>query len=60
MKRNFPIQLSFNEPSIDKGVVRIMAWCLWSARATLQIFEPVFSARKPPLLVTASLPPPPA
>ena len=58
MKRNFPIQISFSEPSLDKSVVRILAWCLWSAGATLQIFEPVFTQRKPPLLVTASLPPP--
>ena len=60
MKRNFPIQVSFAEPSIDKSVVRILAWCLWSARATLEIFEPVFTHRKPPLLVTASLAPPTA
>jgi hypothetical protein len=58
MKRNYPIQVSFNEPSIDKSVVRILALCLWSARMTLEIFEPVFTQQKPPLLVTASLPQP--
>jgi hypothetical protein len=59
LKRNYPIQVSFNEPSIDKSVVRIIAWCLWAVEATLQIFEPVFQHHTPPLLVTASLPPRP-
>ena len=59
MKRNYPIQVSFNEPSLDKSVVHIVAWCLWAVEATLQIFEPVFEHRSPPLLVTASLPPRP-
>src|SRR5450755_3160345 len=27
MKRNYPIQVSFNEPSLDKSVVHIVAWC---------------------------------
>jgi hypothetical protein len=60
LKRNYPIQVSFGEPSLDKSVVRILAWCLWAVEATLKIFEPVFLHRKPPLLVTASLPPQPA
>lgn len=55
--RNYPIQVSFNEPSLDKSVVRVLAYCLWSVEATLRIFEPVFTHRSPPLLVTASLPP---
>jgi hypothetical protein len=59
LKRNYPIQVSFNEPSIDKSVVHIIAWCIWAVEATLQIFEPVFQHRTPPLLVTASLPPRP-
>jgi hypothetical protein len=59
MKRNFPVQVSFSEPSLSKSVVHILAWCLWSARTTLLIFEPVFTQRKPPLLVTASLTPTP-
>ena len=58
MKRNFPFDI-VQRPSPDKSVIRILAWCLWSARATLQIFEPVFTQGKPPLLVTESLPPPP-
>jgi hypothetical protein len=60
LRRNYPIQVSFNEPSLDKSVVHILAWCLWAVEATLRIFEPVFAHRKPPLLVTASLPPHPA
>jgi hypothetical protein len=59
LRRHFPIQVSFSEPSMDKSVIRILAWCLWAARATLQIFDPVFTQRKPPLLVTASLLPSP-
>jgi hypothetical protein len=60
LMRNYPIQVSFDEPSIDKSVIRILAYCLWAAEATLKIFEPVFTRQQPPLLVTASLPPRPA
>lgn len=56
MKRNLPIQVSFSEPSFDKSVIRILAWCLWAVETTLRIFEPVFVSRRPPLLVTTSLP----
>jgi hypothetical protein len=59
LRRNYPIQVSFNEPSIDKSVVRILSYCLWAAGAALRIFEPVFKRRQPPLLVTTSLPPRP-
>jgi hypothetical protein len=59
LMRNHPIQVSFDEPSLDKSVIRILAYCLWAAEATLKIFEPVFRRRQPPLLVTASLPPRP-
>jgi hypothetical protein len=59
LERNYPIQVSFNEPSLDKSVVHILAWCLWAVQATLMIFGPVFERRSPPLLVTASLPPRP-
>lgn len=45
---------------MDKSVIRILAYCLWAAEATLKIFEPVFTRQQPPLLVTASLPPGPA
>jgi hypothetical protein len=61
MKRNFPIQVSLGEPLLENSVVRVLGFCLWSARATLEIFDPVFTHGKPPLPVTVSQPlPPPA
>ena len=59
LKRKYPIQVSFNEPSISKSVIHIIAWCLWAVEATLHIFSPVFEHKSPPRLVTASLPPRP-
>ena len=56
VKRNFPLQIAFNEPSIDKSVVRTLNFCIWGAEMVLTIFQPVFEHHEPPLPVTVSLP----
>jgi hypothetical protein len=55
MKRAFPVQVCFREPSANQSVTGILAWCLASVKATLDIFEPVFSRHEAPLPVTSKL-----
>jgi hypothetical protein len=54
MKRCFPLQVAFGEPSPFQGVLEVLPLCLWGAESVLTIFEPVFrSVPKPPLPATA-------
>ena len=36
LMRNYPIQVSFDEPSIDKSVIRILAYCLPGGRSNAE------------------------
>jgi hypothetical protein len=53
VKRCFPLQVAFGEPSIFHGVVEVLGMCLWGVEAVLTIFNPVFEHGQPPLPVTA-------
>jgi hypothetical protein len=53
MKRCFPLQVAFGDPSPFQGVLEVLALCLWGVEAVLTIFNPVFESGQPPLPVTA-------
>jgi len=55
MKRRFPIEVAFDQPLPAKGVLEVLAFCLWGVEAVLALFGPVFSHGAPPLPVTAIL-----
>ena len=53
MKRHFPIEVAFPDPSLLKGVLEILPWCISGVEAVMRIFAPVFEDGSPPLPVTA-------
>lgn len=55
VKRHFPVEVSFDEPSIFKGISEVIPLCLWGTEAVLHLFDPVFTSKAPPLPVTATL-----
>lgn len=56
MKRAFPLQVCFDDPSLIKGVREILTWCVVAVDGVLQLFEPVFAGKlEPPLPVTSIL-----
>jgi hypothetical protein len=57
MKRYFPIDVAIDEPiQLVTAVLIVLPLCLWTVKAVLDLFEPVFSEGKPPLPVTTTLP----
>jgi hypothetical protein len=59
MKRSFPLEVSVGDPLPFKAVLEVLPLCLWTTRAILTIFQPVFSHGGPSLPVTAVGDPPP-
>jgi hypothetical protein len=57
-KQYFPIRVELSELAPHGNVLRVLPFCLWGVDAVLAIFDPVFSHRAPPLLVTSSERPP--
>jgi hypothetical protein len=57
MKRWFPLEIAFGEPSLFDGVLEVLSLCLWGVEAVLTIFNPVFEDGQPPLPVTAKAEP---
>lgn len=53
MKRGFPLQVAFDEPTPFNGVLEVLPFCLWGVESVLRLFEPVFTSLQPPLPVTA-------
>jgi hypothetical protein len=53
MKGYFPLEVAFPDPSLVKGVLKILPWCIWGAEAVLTMFQPVFAHGDAPLPVTA-------
>ena len=53
VKRYFPIQVAFPDPSIVNGVLQVLPWCISAAEGVIEIFDPVFHGYHPPLPGTA-------
>jgi hypothetical protein len=55
MKREFPLEVSLDEPFLFNGVREVLPFCLWGAEAVLRLFDAVFTSHGTPLPVTAAL-----